>query len=230
MTEDPRDQRPVGGDASGDEPDEDEITLDELEGESGSGFFNGDDEDDPHPDEPPLFPHSSLDDGELQGSDEDEITLDELDVDTAGYFEVSAVGGATGPAPQEERPSEGEAVFEVEAASAPRTGEEAPPDPDPPSPSRQTSYRQSSGNSMIESENIRRLQDVEVEVIATLGTTRMQIRDILGLHVGSVVELHKVVGEPVEVTLNGRLIARGEVVVVDEKFAVRVTEITGSES
>jgi len=67
--------------------------------------------------------------------------------------------------------------------------------------------------------------DVELQVTAELGRASMQIRDVLGLGPGSVVELDKMAGEPVDLLVNGRPFARGEVVVIDESFGVRVTEI-----
>lgn len=77
--------------------------------------------------------------------------------------------------------------------------------------------------------NLEFLRDVEVELTAELGSARMRIKHILGLRPGSVVELDRLAGEPVELTINKTLIARGEVVVVDEKFAVRITEIVSPE-
>lgn len=67
--------------------------------------------------------------------------------------------------------------------------------------------------------------DVPLRVTVELGRTRMQIRDVLELGKGSVVELDKLAGEPVDLLVNGKLIARGEVVVIDESFGVRVTDI-----
>jgi flagellar motor switch protein FliN/FliY len=67
--------------------------------------------------------------------------------------------------------------------------------------------------------------DVPLQVTVELGRTRKLIRDILELGPGSVVELDKLAGEPVDVLVNGKLIAKGEVVVIDENFGVRVTEI-----
>jgi len=67
--------------------------------------------------------------------------------------------------------------------------------------------------------------DVPLKVTVELGRTRMQIRDVLELGKGSVVELDKLAGEPVDLLVNGKLIARGEVVVIDENFGVRVTDI-----
>src|SRR2546421_2384653 len=72
---------------------------------------------------------------------------------------------------------------------------------------------------------IEMLMDVALEVSVELGRSHMSIGEILALRTGSVVELDKLAGEPVDVSVNGTLIARGEVVVVDEKFGVRITEV-----
>jgi len=69
------------------------------------------------------------------------------------------------------------------------------------------------------------LMDVALEVSVELGRAHMSIADILALRTGSVIELDKLAGEPVDVSVNGTLVARGEVVVVDEKFGVRITEV-----
>lgn len=80
-------------------------------------------------------------------------------------------------------------------------------------------------NEPANSSNIELLLDVILKVNVELGRSTMAVRDILNLGPGSVVELDRMAGEPVDVSINGTLIARGEVVVVDEKFGVRVTEI-----
>ena len=69
------------------------------------------------------------------------------------------------------------------------------------------------------------LHDVEMEVSAELGRTRMSVRELLSLSPGAIVELDRAAGSPADLLVNGRLIARGEVVVVDENFGIRVTEI-----
>ena len=69
------------------------------------------------------------------------------------------------------------------------------------------------------------LLDIPLMVSVELGRTRMLINDLLQLGQGSVVELEKLAGEPMEIYVNNRLIARGEVVVVNEKFGVRLTDI-----
>ena len=73
--------------------------------------------------------------------------------------------------------------------------------------------------------NIDLLLDVPLEITVELGRTRMLIKDVLELGIGSVVELNKLAGESVEVFVNNKLIAKGEVVVIDENFAVRITNI-----
>jgi len=73
--------------------------------------------------------------------------------------------------------------------------------------------------------NIDMLLGVNLEVSVEIGRTHMPIRDILALAPGSIVELDKLAGEPVDVLVNGRCIASGEVVVVDENFGVRITSI-----
>jgi flagellar motor switch protein FliN/FliY len=67
--------------------------------------------------------------------------------------------------------------------------------------------------------------DIPLKVTVELGRSKMAIRDILQLAQGSVVELSKFAGEPLEVLVNEKLIARGEVVVVNEKFGIRLTDI-----
>ena len=69
------------------------------------------------------------------------------------------------------------------------------------------------------------LHDVEMEVSAELGRTRMSVRELLSLIPGAIVELDRAAGSPADLLVNGRLIARGEVVVVDENFGIRITEI-----
>ncbi|MCX7014521.1 MAG: flagellar motor switch protein FliN [Candidatus Sumerlaeota bacterium] len=67
--------------------------------------------------------------------------------------------------------------------------------------------------------------DIPLEVSVEVGRTKMLINDLLQLNQGSVIELGKLVGEPFEVLINNKLVARGEVVVVNERFGVRLTDI-----
>ncbi len=67
--------------------------------------------------------------------------------------------------------------------------------------------------------------DIPLELSVELGKTKMLVNDLLQLGQGSIVELNKLAGEPLEVYINRKLIARGEVVVVNEKFGVRLTDV-----
>ncbi|MDY6986671.1 MAG: flagellar motor switch protein FliN [Thermodesulfobacteriota bacterium] len=73
--------------------------------------------------------------------------------------------------------------------------------------------------------NIDFILDIPLEVVVELGRTRMLINDLLRLGQGSVVQLSKLAGETLDILANQKLIARGEVVVVDEKYGIRLTEI-----
>jgi flagellar motor switch protein FliN len=75
--------------------------------------------------------------------------------------------------------------------------------------------------------SLRLLRDVEMEVTVELGRTKMSVRNILSLTTGSVIELDRAAGAPVDLLVNGTLIGRGEVVVIDEEFGVRISEIIG---
>lgn len=72
---------------------------------------------------------------------------------------------------------------------------------------------------------LNRVRDIPLEVTVELGRTRLLIRDIMDLSAGSIIELDKIAGEAVDLLANGMLVARGEVIVIDDNFGVRVTEI-----
>jgi flagellar motor switch protein FliN/FliY len=72
---------------------------------------------------------------------------------------------------------------------------------------------------------LERLNDVTVEVSVEIGRTRMTLGEALALAPGSVIGLHRLAGEPVDLLVNGRVIARGEVVVLDEEFGLRITDV-----
>jgi flagellar motor switch protein FliN/FliY len=79
--------------------------------------------------------------------------------------------------------------------------------------------------SLQEQGNIGLIMDVYMEMTVELGRTRKLIKEILGMGEGTIIELDKLAGEPVDILVNHKLIAKGEVVVIDENFGVRVTEI-----
>jgi flagellar motor switch protein FliN/FliY len=80
-------------------------------------------------------------------------------------------------------------------------------------------------SSAVHASSLSVLHDVQLVVTAELGRTTMQVRDLLGLAPGMVVEIDRAAGSPIDLLVNGRKIAAGEVVVIDEEFGIRITEI-----
>jgi flagellar motor switch protein FliN len=76
--------------------------------------------------------------------------------------------------------------------------------------------------------DLRRLSAVPVDLSVEMGRTRMTVGETLELRQGSIITLNRMAGEPVDLLVNGTPIARGEVVVIDEQFGLRVTEVLGS--
>lgn len=107
-------------------------------------------------------------------------------------------------------------------ASAQQTTSAVDPSKAPPAATRRVSNRREEAP-----RNIERLLDVEMEVIVRFGLTSAPLRDVVRMGTGTVIELDRAVDEPVELLINGRPLARGEVVVVDGYYGVRITEITG---
>lgn len=89
----------------------------------------------------------------------------------------------------------------------------------------QFSNLQSGGYGSVDQNNLNLLMDIPLKVTVELGRTQKQIKDILEMSQGSIIELDKLAGEPVDILVNNKLIAKGEVVVIDENFGVRVTDI-----
>ena len=87
------------------------------------------------------------------------------------------------------------------------------------------SFQLGDGHGLVNAGALELLSDVEMEVTVELGRTSMPIRDLLSLQPGMVVEIDRAAGAPIDVLVNGRRIASGEVVVIDEEFGVRITEI-----
>ncbi len=79
------------------------------------------------------------------------------------------------------------------------------------------------------SENLDMILDIPVNISMEIGRTKISIRNLLQLNQGSVVELDRLAGEPMDVLVNGTLIAHGEVVVVNEKFGIRLTDVISAQ-
>lgn len=88
-----------------------------------------------------------------------------------------------------------------------------------------TSNAAGGGAELKSTANLDMLMDVPLKISVELGRTKMTLRQTLELVQGSVIELDRLAGDPVDVFVNERLFAKGEVVVVDDKFAVRITEL-----
>ena len=80
-------------------------------------------------------------------------------------------------------------------------------------------------NPVMQQENIDLIMDVPLEVSVVLGRTRKSIKEILEFAPGTIIELDKLAGEPIDVMVNQKLVAKGEVVVIEESFGIRITEI-----
>jgi len=129
---------------------------------------------------------------------------DELDDDWAAAMNEQASGEADWGAAMKEQQSAGG----YSAAEFPNLGEQKP-------------HRSSGGDEV----KLDVILDVPVTVSLEIGRTRINIRNLLQLNQGSVVELDRFAGEPMDVLVNGTLIAHGEVVVVNDKFGIRLTDI-----
>ena len=88
---------------------------------------------------------------------------------------------------------------------------------------------QNAGGSKASAENLRVLENIEVQMTVEVGKTEIRIRDLLRLNEGSVVELDRLAGDPLDILVNGTMIAKGEIVMVGERFGVRFTEIVDPE-
>ena len=83
--------------------------------------------------------------------------------------------------------------------------------------------------SEVSADNLKVLENIEVKLTVEVGSSQLKIRDLLRLNEGSVVELERLAGEPLDILANGTKIAKGEVVMVGEKFGIRFTEVSDPE-
>ncbi len=153
-------------------------------------------------------------------SDEESQEMEQMLEDNADALKKE--GEASGEeASNEEASSEeasGEEVSEEEVSGA--DGESGLAESDD-----EDSSQESEKDAEDENVNIKLIMDLPLQVVVELGRTKMLINDLLQIGQGSVIELNKQVGEALDVLVNGKLVARGEVVVVKDKFGVRITEV-----
>ena len=93
----------------------------------------------------------------------------------------------------------------------------------------QTDVAGTGGPAKVTAENLRVLENVEVQMTVEVGNTEIKIRDLLRLNEGAVIELDRLAGDPLDILVNGTMIAKGEIVMVGERFGVRFTEIVDPE-
>ncbi len=148
-----------------------------------------------------------------EGVDEDTLVDDDVWAAALREAEEAGGGGAGGE-------GEGESVAGEKSAGDGAGGGDALQ-----VEARPADFSELSGNATEALANMEMILDIPVTVSVELGRAEMIIKDILQLGQGSVVELEKLAGEPMEILVNGRLVARGEVVMVEEKFGVRLTDI-----
>lgn len=128
----------------------------------------------------------------------------------------------------DEKPAEDDGLADWAEALMEQKSADAAPAPEPGgvlSDDHSRSYSQSSGQSDVPINDINRVLDIPVLLSVELGRTKVPIKHILQLGQGSVVELDALAGEPMDVLVNGYLIAQGEVVVVNDKFGIRLTDV-----
>ncbi len=101
----------------------------------------------------------------------------------------------------------------------------APQPKQPPVEVSQPSFQTLDGHAQAEGDNLDLLMDIPLNLSVVLGTSRKSVREILSFNTGSVIELDKLTDEPLDILLNGKLIAQGEVVVINDNFGVRITNI-----
>ncbi len=151
---------------------------------------------------------------------------------------ASANGGSPGAsaAADERLDSTGRPLDEVAAATQaameeePSASDAAAPPPPPPPGARQPdlpSFDAPGGE--VDPKRVTMLNDVKLRVKIELGRTRMLVEDVLNLGEGSVVELDKLAGDPVDVYVNDRLVARGEVLVLNDNFCVRISDVMSND-
>ncbi len=137
------------------------------------------------------------------------------------------------PGPREQQPRESGTTTRSQAQAAAAYGQPKTPKEEAPrervnvQPAQFQSFDEGSTNH--EPENISLIRDVPLKVTVELGRTVKKIQDVLDFGPGTIIELDKLVGEPLDILVNGQYVAKGEVVVIDENYGIRVTDIVKPE-
>jgi flagellar motor switch protein FliN/FliY len=139
------------------------------------------------------------------------------DHDTGEKKQPAPTAAKVQPQPQQPQPDQ-------QTATAPRPSQIAPK-PKQTVEVSQPEFQQLSGEKVPQGDNLDLIMDVPLNLSVVLGRAEKSVRDILSFNSGSVVELNRLTDEPLEILLNGKLIATGEVVVINENFGIRITNI-----
>jgi len=194
----------------------------------------GDTKDADAPDQPPAGGAVSQADIDALMGAAGPVDADEDDAPTAAAANESAPRTDTLGRPVDEAPAAlASAVEEERLANAQTTSEVAVPrEPatdvgSPPTDTRPLTLTDldDSSKPSVDTKKVTMLNDVKLRVKLQLGRTKMLVEDILNLDEGSVVELDKLAGDPIDVLVNDRLVARGEVLVLNDNFCVRISEV-----
>ena len=131
--------------------------------------------------------------------------------------------------PAEEQPAPAaDPIPQSQPQTQPQTQVAPQPAPQPKQPPvevSQPSFQTLDGHAQVEGDNLDLLMDIPLNLSVVLGTSKKSVREILSFNTGSVIELDKLTDEPLDILLNGKLIAQGEVVVINDNFGVRITNI-----
>ncbi|MFO7955080.1 flagellar motor switch protein FliN [Thioalkalivibrio sp.] len=181
------------------------------------------DTDDPKQDTPTPDDGDVTDNTEAEGGSDDQALADEWAAALAEQKDEDGEEAADPDALLNEAQAEGAAAGDQEAPKSENKERKHKPDPGAETlqPEQLSDVVQGAGEEM----NLEMVLDVPVTISMEIGRTRIPIRNLLQLNQGSVVELDRLAGEPLDVLVNGTLIAHGEVVVVNEKFGIRLTDV-----
>ncbi|MCP4583182.1 MAG: flagellar motor switch protein FliN [candidate division Zixibacteria bacterium] len=179
-----------------------------------------DDELNKQPDVPPESPEDSgpSEESSVESSPPDDVKMPDMDLGKTEPDSGEQLDKVVNENDASEADAEAEMLRMMEMETAAAIEETEPV-------VEKASFNQFTGPAKAESKNLDMLMDVSLPIAIELGRTSMAIEDILNLGPGSVVELDKLAGEPVDLLINNKLLAKGEVVVIDENFGVRITSM-----
>ncbi len=154
----------------------------------------------------------------------------EMDVNSTATEQTDVAASQPAAAPMPAQPMMGQPmpaqpVMGQPMMGQPMMGQPMPAQPVNVQPAQFQAFAPGSISPALQSENIDLIMDVPLEVTVELGRTSKSIQEILDFTPGTIIELNKIAGEPIDILVNGKYVAKGEVVVIEENFGVRITDI-----